>query len=168
MTDLTAAALRALIHYEPATGVFTWLRRPERTKYDRAWNTRFAGHKTGTHSGNGAYLVIKIFDRLYYAHRLAFLYMTGRWPIEADHRDGNGLNNAWANLREATRTQNQTNTRPRSTHGKGVSCCQGRYVAQITIARKTRYLGSFGTAEEAHAAYVKAAHEAFGDFARTA
>ena len=43
---------------------------------------------------------------IYRAHRLAFLYMKGYIPKLIDHKDRNGLNNKWNNLREANKSTN--------------------------------------------------------------
>lgn len=41
----------------------------------------------------------------------------------------------------------------------------GRWYSRITINGKHIHLGRFDTAEEAHAAYVAASREAYGEFA---
>lgn len=112
---------------------------------------------------------IKINGRLYLAHRLAFLYMTGEFPqFQVDHIDRTKTNNRWANLREATGAQNKQNTKhsmPRNTTGLlGVSRSLKRYIARIQSGGKSIYLGTFQTALGAHAAYRKAKkiHHPFG------
>jgi hypothetical protein len=100
--------------------------------------------------------------------------MTGAWPpAEIDHVNAHALDNRWANLRSATRTQNNRNTRIRknNTSGyKGASWDARRqtWVAQITANRRNHRLGDFSTAEAAHAAYCRAAERLHGEFARTA
>lgn len=180
ITTLTAARLRELLHYDPETGIFTWRPRPVRVGFernDRSWNTRYSGKPAGSvnkRRGGDSYRYITVDDTSYLAHRLAWLYMTGEWPAdEVDHRNLDGLNNRWGNLREATGTQNLGNTRVNSkntTGFKGVSFLRrtGRYYAQIRIDHKSRHLGYFDTPEEAHAAYVAAAERYFGEFARAA
>lgn len=88
-----------------------------------------------------------------------------------DHKDSDGLNNTRDNLRPATYPENNRNARKRmdNTSGyKGVSWHKGhrKWIASIRIDDKLRHLGDFATAEEAAAAYDKAAIAAWGEFAR--
>lgn len=164
MTELTAERLRELLDYAPEAGIFIW--RVSRGK-------AVAGAKAGTRSSNG-YLHIGVDGRAYRAHRLAWLYVTGSWPIDQiDHINLIRTDNHWANLREATRSQNYANRRPYVTNKsghKGVSWFKrdGRWRAAIVVNRKCTHLGLFDTREEAHAAYVAAAKFYFGEFARSA
>lgn len=89
-----------------------------------------------------------------------------------DHIDGNGQNNDPANLRLATRSQNQHNrgASKNNTSGfKGVYLEKkvNRWKSAICLNGKLRHIGLFDTKEEAHAAYVKAAEQLHGTFART-
>jgi hypothetical protein len=155
---LTAEILRELLDYDPETGVFTWLA------------GRRAGKIAGGFRSDGYHTISIGSSRRYFAQRLAFLYVYGRWPAEdVDHIDGNPSNNAIVNLREATRSQNLQNKRSRSNTSSGLKgvTWQGRkWVARIKRDGRNDYLGSFKTAEEAHAAYCAAAREAYGEFAR--
>jgi hypothetical protein len=50
----------------------------------------------------------------HYAHRLAWLFISGDWPpegYEVDHIDNDGENNAASNLRLLTKAQQQFNTK---------------------------------------------------------
>ena len=85
-----------------------------------------------------------------------------------DHKDRDKLNNRKDNLRITTRTGNSCNRVANINRGnafKGVYLNAGRYEARIKIARKPHYLGRFATAEEAAAAYNKAATELHGEMA---
>lgn len=90
---------------------------------------------------------------------------------EVDHVDRNGLNNQCANLREATRSQNNMNkiTQCNSTTGfKGVHFYKnrGNYQAYIWKNRKKINLGYFNTPVEAAMAYNDATVLYHGEFAR--
>jgi hypothetical protein len=123
---------------------------------------------------SGGRKVIRIDGRMYYASRLAFLYMTGSFPTyEVDHIDRDRLNNRWENLREATRSQNCGNKSgggrlsKLSPLPKGV-CRQGSrtFGARITKGgARNVWLGTFDTVAEAAAAYIAAAQARYGEFA---
>ena len=165
---MTRDEVRAALDYDPATGAFTWRQRPERSP---AWNTRYAGTPAGygTRQANTSYLQINLNGRKLMGHRLAFLMMTGAMPKEVDHRDMNGMNNRWANLRPCTRSQNKANRgwqRNAKIETKGVSFTHtGRCRARIKVMGVERHLGCFATPEEAHLAYMAAARARFGEFA---
>jgi hypothetical protein len=101
MEQLTADRLRELLEYDPETGVFRW-------KEARAPNAK-AGDEAGFIHRDG-YRYIRIGQRQYAAHRLAWLYVTGEWPAShLDHRDMERTNNSLGNLRPASHSQNQAN-----------------------------------------------------------
>lgn len=158
---LTREFLREHLHYDPLSGDWTWLT-------DRSSN--HAGNSAGCFSARG-YKVINLDGWLYYAHRLAWFYMTGEWPPEEiDHRDMNMRNNRWENLRLATASQNKRNVvkrRANKTGFKGVTLVRGKYhKASISKNGKSVLLGYFESPEAAHAAYLKAADQLAGEFAR--
>jgi hypothetical protein len=160
--------LRAILDYNPYTGVFRWRYRPEMSPQ---WNSRFTGQTAGS-SNAGGYVHIHINKIGYKAHRLAWLYMTGAWPeIIIDHIDGNGLNNTWRNLRDANHIQNTANAKRLWRHNtsgfRGVHWRSERqqWYAMIYHKNTRRYLGSFATAEEASDAYVRAAIALHGGYA---
>lgn len=101
--------------------------------------------------------------------------MTGEWPPqEVDHHDNDGWNNRWDNLRLATRSQNQANTRrykSNSSGKKGVFRNGGEarpWRAQIQKDGKKISLGYFETIEAASEAFAAAATAQHGEFARMA
>jgi hypothetical protein len=154
---LTRARLRKLLHYDRRTGEFRWL--------ERVGNQFRPGKVAG-------YVQIRVHNKTYLAHQLAWLYTTGRWgrPM-IDHRDGNSRNNRWRNLRLATRSQNSANSRRsrQNTSGyKGVSLVRrsGRRWRAVIYKKRRIHLGTFATPQAAHAAYVAAARKLFGKFAR--
>ncbi len=111
-------------------------------------------------SGNGKW-------RTVFMHRVIMKAPKGE---QIDHIDGNGLHDWRENLRIATFTENRWNVKAniRNTSGfKGVTLDKryGKWNAAIRANGKRYYLGMFGTAEAAHAAYVAAAKEKHGEFA---
>ena len=160
--DLTAERLRSLLHYDPETGIFTRLVTSGRNRW-------LAGSPAGTpHSGHGGYTQIRIANRRYYAHRLAFLYMTGAIPAYVDHVNCDRSDTRWANLRPASQTENNRNGPVRRSNKlgiKGVYRHRRKFVARITVDRMPIEIGKFDTAEEAGHAYREAAAQFHGDFA---
>lgn len=96
-------------------------------------------------------------------------FLTG-WAM-VDHRNGNGLDNRRANLREATVSSNAMNRRRRSDNSsgfKGVSLrkSNGKWRASVSVGGSRKWLGEFPSALEAARAYDAAALEHYGEFAR--
>jgi hypothetical protein len=91
--------------------------------------------------------------------------------FEADHINGNGLDNRRCNLRVVTKRQNQRNksvARTSRSGYKGVSWHKrtGRWRADIKLESGQKWLGVYATPEEAARAYDRAARERFGEYAR--
>jgi hypothetical protein len=157
---LTVERLRELLHYDPETGDFTW-------RQDRV-----AGAKAGDRAGwlaNSGYITLRVERKQYLAHRLAWLYVTGEWPPQqVDHVNQNKVDNRWANLRAASHGQNVINRsyrRPKHNLPRGVRPAYGgRFEAWIGSKVNRRFLGSFDTADEAHAAYLQEARRVYGEF----
>jgi len=169
--DLTAEYVRSILDYNPETGAFTWKHRSDVRK---EWNTRYAGKNASNFDKSNNRFFVCINHIHYYAHRLAWIYMTGEWPKELiDHEDLNPQNNKWDNLREATPSQNQQNQgKPiTNTSGyKGVAFHKQRnkWRASISINNKTKHLGLFNCPTAAYFAYCRAAKEHYGEFSRVA
>lgn len=163
-TSLTQAQLHEVLFYDPYTGVFTWRQARQNIR---------VGEVAGDFSGR--YVRIKLDQKSYAAHCLAWLYMTGAWPDdEVDHKDTQKHNNRWLNLRAATRLQNTHNARPmknkKYTTLKGVTWAKGRnkWQASIRIDGALKHLGYFSSPEAAHEVYAQRAKELRGVFARSA
>ena len=160
---ITAVELRKQLKYFPRLGIF---------KRNIACSRSPVGAIAGGLSGCG-YFQIKIHGKLYKTHRLAWLYQTGIWPRkDVEHKNGNPLDNRWANLRlVANDSLNQANAKRRidNTSGyKGVFYRKDskKFRVRIQVKGKRIALGYFENPRTAHAAYVKAAVKYFGEFAR--
>lgn len=100
---LTQEELRRHIHYNQETGIMTWILPTTHRVH--------IGRIVGTKS-NG-YVLTMLFGKRQYVHRLAWLYVYGKFPkVEIDHINGNKSDNRIINLREANRSQNSMNRGP--------------------------------------------------------
>lgn len=158
---LTQGRLKELLHYSPETGLFVWLIR-------RSGNVP-AGRVAGGLNQDG-YWMIEIDGRGYGAHRLAFLYMLGRWPAGvADHENRRRSDNRWGNLRDATHGQNVANSglRKNNTLGyRGIRRHGKKFAAYASVDGKQKYLGLFDTAVQAGTVVQQERVRLHGDFAR--
>lgn len=153
---LTQEYLKSVVKYNPENGEFTWLFR------FRITNDKNIGDRAETLHKKG-YFQVSIKSRTYLAHRLAWFYMTGKWPEkEIDHKDTDKLNNRWSNLREATASENMRNRKVKSDNRTGV---KGVCVAPNGKFRVYLQLGTFDTLEEAKRVYDEAALKLHGEFA---
>lgn len=153
MTVITQERLKQLLNFNPETDEFT-----RKTTV----GSRKAGTKAGTIARNG-YVNIVIDRRSYLGHRLAWLWMTGNFPVnEVDHINHARSDNRWVNLRDVPRSvnhENRVNARKGSKTGVlGVRYSPRRhhFFSEIKVDGRYLYLGSFKTLEEARAAYLEA------------
>ena len=143
---ITYERLIELLTFHPDTGKFVW---------NKSKGRKPAGSEAGAVVGR--YISIKIDGRVYAAHRLAVLYMTGKFPTDiVDNINGDSYDNRWINLRECSQSENQHNRRPSRPGKTGTVKHHNKYKARIMSDNKSYYLGSFDTEEEAYAAYVEA------------
>lgn len=90
--------------------------------------------------------------------------------VFVDHKNKNPLDNRKENLRLATCSQNNANSRAPVTNTSGLKGAYWhagarKWMASIGVGKKAIYLGLHPTKEEAHAAYMEAAVRFFGPFA---
>lgn len=157
--DLTAEQVRALLRYEPETGLLFWKERTgdlfKSAGQCKRWNIRYADKQAFTSSNGKGYRAGEIFGVKYVAHRIAWLIHTGSWPkAELDHMNGVRSDNRILNLREVSRVQNMRNRKlhANNTSGvNGVSWCRarGKWLARLQIGDRDTYLGLFDTIEAA-------------------
>jgi hypothetical protein len=156
---ITHDDLNYWLWYESHTGHFYWKNCPPHSKIQ-------VGSRAGSRNSRG-YRTIMIGKKVYREARLAFLYMTGRWPNpEVDHINRIPGDNRWDNLREACHGLNATNRnmkRPKNPDlPQGVVRYNKRYQARCRNNGGWKHLGMFDTAEEASNVYQNYVKEKFG------
>lgn len=159
---LTQTELKSLVSYDTNTGFFTWIN-----------NNRphvVAGDIAGCLHSSG-YIHIGILGKIYKAHRLAFLYMTGAFPKDfVDHMNDVKNDNKWDNLRTCTKSQNEACKsigKSNPSGYKGVSWCKKdkKFRAFAKFNGKQISLGYYDCKHEAAKAYNRKSIELHGEFA---
>lgn len=137
--------------YNPLNGVLTWKERPiTHFNTERSWKT-FNSQKKGKEistKGNHGYLQVAINKKIYLAHRICVLWMTGEMPEFVDHEDHDRTNNKWSNLKTVSQQQNNKNLKMRKTNTSGVTgvrwCNRDNlWTSRIQVNYKNINLGSF-------------------------
>lgn len=113
------------------------------------------------------YVQITINKRKFLAHRLIFKMFHGYLPKCVDHINGIKNDNRIENLREATLSQNNYNTKPKNTK-KNISLYKktGKWQVQIRANGKNIHLGYFLDLELAELVATEARNKYHGKFAR--
>jgi HNH endonuclease/AP2 domain len=159
----------SVVCYSPESGTFVWKDRES----NKCFTSRFSGKEAGRVNEIG-YRVISINNRIYLAHRLAFLLMTGDYPKDrVDHINGDRSDNRWANLRECSHAQNLANTglwKSNSSGIKGVCWDKSRnkWQSKIKVNGKMLHLGRYDNKEDAARAVSEAYDKIYGEYARAA
>lgn len=154
MPEITQSLLMELFDYNPESGTFLW-------KRPRSNRVR-AGSEAGAVASNGC-RYIYVDGKSILAHRLAWLYVYGKWPI---HNlcavDGDYLNLAISNYVEESWSETACKGKhrgPGSSGIKGVTWDKSKrlWVAYITRDYKKVFLGRYASKEAAAEAYRSAA-----------
>ncbi len=131
-----------------------------------------AGSKAGSIRSDG-YVGIFIKGTYYFAHRIVWEMFNGAIPegLVIDHIDGQRANNKIENLRLCTFQQNHFNRGKQSNNKsgfKGVSWHKQKqkWVAQIKIEGRNKFLGFFTDPVEAYEKYCEKAIEFYGEYAK--
>lgn len=146
--------VRDLLSYDEEAGRLSWR---------KSRGNRSSGSDAGSKAGNG-YRQVRIDGAVLMEHRVIWLLMTGKWPIEIDHIDHDRQNNRWSNLREVERRENHEN-RIRARRGTKTGVLgvrlrkNGRPFSEIKINGKYVYLGTFDSIGRAREAYLCAKRE---------
>jgi HNH endonuclease len=157
---LTHEQLREALEYNAETGQLIWRSKLPISSANKGWNQRYANTVAGCLHGNG-YMQVRLDGSCFQAHRLIWFLVTGHWPVkQIDHIDRNRANNAWGNLRLASRQQNSYNS------ATVLGAVGIRLTRSGTWQARThgKYLGVFKTPEEALAVRRKYITDAYGEY----
>lgn len=147
---LTQERLKELINYDCDSGIFTWIKKRAGINIEK---------QAGCIRKDG-YRLIRIDNKLDYAHRIAWFYMTGNYPENLiDHINGNRDDNRFVNLRDVTSSVNLQNRKELNSKNTisgfaGVQKNHKKWQAIIWLNYKRILIGSFLTKEDAHQAYL--------------
>ena len=139
------------------------------------WKINFSlkikeGKKAGSINKQGR-MQIGINKKVYIFSRIVFLYHHGYLPKLIDHIDGNKLNNKIENLREATISQNNCNSKIPShntSSKKNVSFNTRDKIWNVSLKvnKKRIFIGGFKDLELANLVATMAREKYHGEFAR--
>jgi hypothetical protein len=159
MRKLTQRIVRELLSYDEKSGGLTWRERDRRWFKSAAawkrWNRQFANRPAFRTRDKHGYATGLLFNKSYFAHRIAFLWMTGHWPTpQTDHINGDRADNRWENLRQVDALTNARNTRMARPNRCGWTFGvypyrRHRYCATIRVAGQLHWLGHFQTKAQA-------------------
>lgn len=156
---LTQERLKFLLTYYPGDGRFFWNISPA---------NNIKPHSLAGSVQNTGYLAISIYGKKYLCHRLAFLYVNGKWPeYQVDHINGDRSDNSWKNLREATNSQNGINKPVRkdsSTQVKNVHKNGSGFIVRMVINGKDKCFGTYPDIELAMLVAEEARNKYQGEF----
>lgn len=171
MANLSYAEVSLVLKADFETGTLFWLpRTPDmfRLSANRtseancaAWNGRYAGKEALAHASTDGYLCGHLLGPMCKAHRAIWLLYYREWPSDQiDHINGDRGDNRISNLRVVTNAENGKNQRKSKKNTSGVQGVSwdkryGKWIANITVSGRRKYLGSFS---EFDAAVQKRSH----------
>jgi hypothetical protein len=128
------------------------------------------GQEAGCHKEKG-YFHAGIDGTNYLIHRLVFCWHNGFMPEFIDHIDGNPSNNKIENLRIATRSQNNCNSKIQKNNKSGVRGvawieARKRWVVNCQVNKKAKQIGYFKDFELAELVAKEAQSLFHGEYAR--
>lgn len=155
--EIDRALMLEVFNYDPVTGRLTWRAREGMPRR----NGRYAGKEAGcvrTNEDGKSYRKISVDGLQMLAHRAIWTMVEGPIPDDmmVDHEDGNGLWNAWENLRLVDDFGNRKNVRKSSLNTTGyvgvrrADTLKESYQAFVNHRGVFTHLGVRPTAQEAY------------------
>jgi hypothetical protein len=161
--SFTHERLKEMVNYDPETGIFTWRKKNPKNHFVKP------GDICG-HLNKDGYIVMSIDSVRCKAHRVAWFYMTGKWPKKLiDHKNRIKSDNRFCNLRECNVSQNKINGAMNKNNTSGFRGVyrrngNGRYRTKVRKGNKTVWFGPFDTPEEAYKVYLRENAKLHGEF----
>ena len=112
---ITQKELKELLQYNENTGIFTW--KINKAKQIQIGSVAGYLHHTG-------YIFIKINNKNYLAHRLAWLFIYGKIPKMIDHINRQRNDNRINNLRETNYKDNRLNSADMDNYEHFITRCK--------------------------------------------
>jgi len=141
--SLTQERLKKALYYNPDTGIFTWNEGASLTEEDRLFN-----QEAGCLTSNG-YIQIRLDNKSFGAHRLAWLYTYGYLPEKGISHINHIRNENWIkNLQEVSRKCNLRKQKISATSKSGIagvywSIRNKKWQVQIGVNNKQIYIGHY-------------------------
>ena len=161
---ITQEYLKSILNYDAETGIFTWkVNKSNRSKVGNIAGSKFNG-----------YVNIEINNKSYKSHRLAWLYVYGKFPENLiDHINANRSDNKISNLRKATYQKNSENYKTPKTNTSGVKNVSwyknlNKWVVSISVKSKKKTIGYFEDLELAELVAIEARNKYRMEFANHA
>ena len=159
MRNLTAEYLHEVFEYKE--GVLYW-------KINPRFNVK-VGDASNSLCKRG-YRQSRLGGKLYYSHRLIFLMHNGYLPKFIDHIDGNPLNNRIENLRGATNSENNWNSKIPHNNTSGLkNVCwdknKNKWTVRLKKFGKLINIGRFADLELAELVAMEARNKYHGKYA---
>lgn len=162
--ELTQEIARELLEYKPDTGDLYWKAREDKwftSAGARArWNSRYAGRPAMTYRCRG-HRTGHLLGRLYMAHTVVWIWMTGRRPHAVAPRNGKVDDLRWSNLVECKNAADARDFR-RFNEGRMPDALWKTPSGRWAVRFGGRYLGSFNNRTDAIARRHKAASDRWG------
>lgn len=128
------------------------------------------GKKAGTIRPNG-YKQVWMKGKTHLSHRVIFMMFHGYLPKCIDHINNNKTDNRIENLREATHSENNYNSKLRKTTKSGCKNVhwakdKNKWIVRTIVNKKFKFIGAFKDFELAELVSIEARNKYHKDFAR--